>query len=65
MIFARPFVPFMLLRHGGHVIDVLSPEFITLERAILFLTVYDPSGHRCYVDVEKIVALRTIHAVEE
>ena len=62
---AQPFVPFTLLLHGGHVIDVLSREFVTLEPGLLFATVYDPPGHRYYVEVEKIVAIKTIRPVEE
>ena len=62
---ARPFVPFTILLEGGHVIDVLSTEFISLEEAVTMATVYDPAGHRYYVDVEKVVALQTIHPVED
>ena len=62
---ARPFIPFTLLLQGGHVIDVLSKEFISLEEAVTMATVYDPAGHRYYIDVDRIVALKTIHPVED
>ena len=62
---ARPFHPFTLCFQGGHVIDVLSPEFITFEPGVMFATVYDPTGHRWYIEVDKLVAIRTIHPVEE
>ena len=62
---ARPFVPFTVLMHGGFGIDLWHPEFIVVEPGVLHLTVYDPTGHRQYLDVEKIVAIRTIHPVEE
>jgi len=65
MVESRPFDPFTILLEGGHVLDVLSNEFISLEDAVQTAAVYDPAGHRCYVSVDKIVALKTIHALEE
>jgi hypothetical protein len=63
MVEARPFDPFTILLEGGYAIDVLSNEFISLEEAVQFATVYDAAGHRCYFSVDRIVALQTIHPV--
>jgi hypothetical protein len=65
MIHAIPFEPFTILMQGGHVFDILSRDFIAIEDYVQQVTAYDPAGHRAYLDVSKIVGLRTIHPVEE
>lgn len=62
---ARPFEPFTILMQGGHVFDVISPEFVTIENAGLHAMVYEPAGRRSFIDVEKVVGFRTIHPVNE
>ena len=65
MASARPFEPFSILTQGGHVFDVLSPEFVVIEYAALHATVVEPAGRRSYIDVDKIVAFRTIGPADE
>lgn len=65
MVMARPFAAIVILLDGGYPIDVLSPEFIILERAVEFATVVGPAGHRYEIEVERIVAMRTLHPVDD
>ena len=64
MMLARPFDPFTVMLHGGHVVDVMHPDFLVVDPGVLFATAYTPAGHRMYFDVEQIVAIRTVHAVD-
>ena len=62
VMLARPFEPFTVMLHGGHVVDVMHPDFLVVDPGVLFATAY--AGHHMYFDVEQIVAIRTVHPVE-
>lgn len=58
--FDQPFMPFEMYLVDGRVLRVPHPEFASMERFAVAITIFEETGHTEVVDMALIVSFRTL-----